>query len=98
MRTIQGWRKARPQLERWRKSLARLRVALARARPVDASAVDLASGEQIAPGAAPQSRFRAQLIYFTSADATLRRPSGALLVIDTYELESLSDGKTRVLP
>jgi hypothetical protein len=98
MRTIQGWRKARPQLERWRRSLARLRVSLKRARPVDATAVDLASGEPIAPGGPPQSRFRAQLVYFTPADATLRRPSGALLVIDTYELDSLTDGKTRVLP
>jgi hypothetical protein len=98
MRTIQGWRKAKPQLERWRRSLARLRVTLKRARPVDATAVDLASGEPFAPGGEPQSRFRAQLVYFTAADLTLRRPSGALLVIDTYELESLSDGKSRVVP
>jgi len=98
MRTINGWRKANTQLERWRKSLARLRVMLKRARSVDATAVDLTSGEPIAPGCPPQSRFTAQLIYFTSADVTIRRPSSAVLVIDTYELESLSDGKTRVLP
>lgn len=98
MRTISGWRKAKTQLERWRKSLARLRVTLKRARPVDATAVDLASGEPFAPSGRPQTRFSAQLVYFTSADFTFRRPSGAVLVIDTYELESLSDGKTRVLP
>ena len=98
MRTIKGWRKAKTQLERWRKSLARLRVTLKRARPVDATAVDLSSGEPIAPGGQPQTRFSAQLIYFTSADLTLRRPSGAVLAIDTYELDSLTDGKTRVLP
>ena len=98
MRTIKGWRSAKLQLERWRKSLARLRVTLKRARPVDATAVDLVSGEPFAPGGRPQTRFNAQLIYFTSADITLRRPSGAVLMIDTYELESLSDGKTRVLP
>jgi len=98
MRTINGWRKAKAQLERWRKSLARLRVTLNRARPVDATAVDLASGEPISPGGQPQTRFSAQLIYFTSADLTLRRPSGAVLAIDTYELDSLTDGKTRVLP
>jgi len=98
MRTINGWRKARPQLERWRKSLARLRVTLKRARPVDATAIDLASGDPIAPGGRLQTRFTAQLIYFTPADATLRRPSGAVLAADTYELDSLTDGKTRVLP
>ena len=98
MRTLKGWRKSRPQLERWRKSLARLRVTLNRARPVDATAVDLASGEPIAPQAPPRARFSGQLIYFTPADLTLRRPSGALLIIDTYELESLTDGKTSVLP
>ena len=98
MRTLTGWGRAQPQLERWRKSLARLRVTLKRARPVDATPVDLASGEPFAPGGPPRARFSAQLIYFTSADLTLRRPSGALLVIDTYELDSLTDGKTRILP
>lgn len=98
MRTLKGWRQTKSQLERWRRSLTRLRVTLKRARPVDATAVDLASGEPFAPGGLPRARFTAQLIYFTSADLTLRRPSGALLVIDTYELDTLTDGKTRILP
>jgi hypothetical protein len=34
-------------------------------------------------------------IYFTNADLTIRRPSGAILVIDRYEVGSISDGKTR---
>jgi hypothetical protein len=34
-------------------------------------------------------------IYFTNADLTMRRPSGAILVIDRYEVGSISDGKTR---
>ncbi len=40
-------------------------------------------------------RFRGQVIYITSADVTLRRPSGAILVIDNYEIACMSDGNTR---
>ena len=49
-------------------------------------------------GAKPTTAFRGQLIYFTNADLTLRRPSGAILVIDRYEVEAISDGKTRLEP
>jgi len=97
MRTLTGWRKARRQLEAWRKKLTSLHVSLKRPRAVDATAVDLASGEALEPAGAPRAKFRAKLIFFTDADLTLRRPSGAILVIDTYELDFLSDGKTRVV-
>jgi hypothetical protein len=33
------------------------------------------------------------LIYFTSADVTVRRRSGAIVVIDSYEIVAISDGK-----
>lgn len=98
MRTITGWKKARRQLESWRRNLAPLQISLKRARPVDATAVDLASGEPVEPVGAPKARFKARLIYFTNADITLRRPSGAVLAIDTYEIDWLSDNKTRVVP
>jgi len=35
------------------------------------------------------------LIYFTEDDVTIRRSSGAILVIDSYEIATISDGKTR---
>lgn len=98
MRTINGWKKAKRKLEAWRKKLTPVRVALKRPRAVDAQAVDLASGEPVEPAGALKSKFQARLIFFTGADVTLRRPSGAVLIIDTYELEWLSDGKTRVAP
>ena len=98
MRTVHGWKKARPVLEAWRKKLASLQVALQQPRAIDIVPVDFISGEPVARQGPPKKKFRAQLIYLTGDDATMRRPSGALLVIDTYELESLSDGKTRILP
>jgi hypothetical protein len=44
----------------------------------------------------PTRRFWGQLIYFTKEDATIRRASGAILVVDSYEVASLSDRKTRL--
>jgi len=35
------------------------------------------------------------LIFFTKDDVTVRRPPGAILVIDSYEIAAISDGKTR---
>jgi len=55
-------------------------------------------GEPVERAGTPDQRFRGQLIYFTSADVTIRRPSGAILVIDNYEIVAVSDGKTRLEP
>lgn len=98
MRTVEGWRKARPILEGWRKKLTSLQVRLKRPRVIDIVPVDFITGEAMVREGQAKKKFKAELIYFTKDDATARRSSGALLVIDTYELDSLSDGKTRVLP
>jgi hypothetical protein len=98
MRTVEGWKKAQPALERWRRKLVRLDVTLKRARVIDVVPVDFITGEPIVREGQAKKKFKAELIYFTRDDITLRRPSGALLVVDTYELEALSDGKTRVVP
>ena len=98
MRTVQGWRKAAAVLERWRRNLVTVAVRLKRPRVIDIAPVDYVSGEPLSPEGIPKQRFKGKLVFFTPDDVTLRRPSGALLVIDTYELESLSDGKTRVVP
>jgi len=42
--------------------------------------------------------FRARLLDAGSADIVVRRPSGAILVMDLYEIVSLSDGATRIAP
>jgi hypothetical protein len=42
--------------------------------------------------------FQGRLIFFTRADVTIRRPSGAILFIDNYEIAAISDGKTRFEP
>lgn len=98
MRTVEGWRKARPVLEAWRKKLTQVQVRLKTPRVVDITPIDLAAGEPVTAASAPRRSFKGTLIFFTRDDATLRRPSGALLVLDTYEVESLSDGRTRILP
>ena len=85
-------------LERWRRKLIQVQVELRRPRVIDATSIDFVSGEPVERAGTPGKRFRGQLIYFTSADVTIRRPSGAILVIDTYELVAVSNGKTRYEP
>ena len=38
----------------------------------------------------PTNKFLGQLIFFTGSDVTIRRPSGAILVIDNYEIVALT--------
>lgn len=97
MRVVKGWTKARPVLENWRRELAELQVALKRPRVIEMIPVDFTTGEPVIRRGAPRKSFKAKLIFFTEDDLILRRASGALLVIDTYELASLSDRRTRIV-
>ena len=97
-RRIQNWKGARPLLERWRKNLANVRVELKQPRAIALAPIDFVSGEPVEREGTPTKTFRGQLIYFTNADLTIRRPSGAILVIDRYEVVAISDGKTRFEP
>ncbi len=97
-KTIHSWKSARPFLERWRKDLKTLRVELKQPRVIDTVPIDFVSGEPVEREGKPTTTFRGQLIYFTSADLTMRRPSGAILVVDRYEIIAVSDGKTRLEP
>ncbi len=97
-KTIRSWKSARPFLEHWRKDLKTLTVELKQPRVIDAVPIDFVSGEPAERGGTPTTRFRGQLIYFTNADLTIRRPSGAILVIDRYEVIRISAGKTRLEP
>lgn len=98
MKVIRGWRQARPVLERWRRNLTLLTVTLRAPRVIGAVPVDFDTGEPIAEGGRARTRFRAELVYHTAADVTLHLPRGALMIVDTYELVSLSDGRTSVEP
>ena len=97
-KTVRGWREARTLLERWRKDLKTLTVELKQPRVIEVVPIDFVSGEPVEREGKPTKRLRGQLIYFTNADLTIRRPSGAILVIDRYEVGSISDGKTRFQP
>lgn len=82
-------------MEGWRKKLTNLQIELKRPRIIDVVPVDFLRDEAPErPGEATQ-KFRGQLIFFTKDDVTIRRPSGAILVIDSYEVAVISDGKTR---
>lgn len=98
MRTIRGWRKGRARLEQWRRNLTTVSVTLKSPRAIDVTPVDFISGEPLAGRGQAKKKFTGKLIHFTPDDATVRRPSGALLVIDTYEIASLAAGGTRILP
>lgn len=97
-RMIRRWKRARSALERWRRNLATLQVELKQPRVIDAVPIDFIGGEPAEREGKPTRRFRGELIYFTKDDVTIRRPSGAILVVDTYEVASLSDRKIRLKP
>ena len=97
-KTVRGWREARTLLERWRKDLRTLTVELKQPRVIDVVPIDFVSGEPVKREGKPTKKIRGQLIYFTNADLTIRRSSGAILVIDRYEVVVISDGKTRFVP
>jgi hypothetical protein len=97
-KTVRGWREAGALLERWRKELKTLTVELKQPRVIDLVPIDFMSGEPVEREGKPKKEFRGQLIYITNADLTIRRPSGAILVIDRYEVVAISDGKMRFEP
>ena len=97
-RVIQSWKKGQPLLEGWRKKLTTLRVELKRPRVIDVVPVDFLRDEAPERHGEPAQQFSGRLIFFTKDDLTIRRPSGAILVIDSYEITGLSDGKTRFEP
>lgn len=98
MKTIRGWRNARATLERWRRTLVSVSVRLRTPRVIDALSVDFITGEPVEHRGDAKKKFSGKLIYFTADDVVVRRPSGALLVIDTYEIEWLAARGTRVIP
>ena len=97
-KTIQSWKGATPRLERWRKDLKTLTVELKQPRVIDVVPTDFVSGEPVEREGTTTKKFRGQLLYLTNADLTMRRPSGAILVIDLYEVVAISDEKTRFEP
>ena len=97
-KTVRGWREAGALLERWRKELKTLTVELKQPRVIDLVPIDFVSGEPVEREGKPTKRLRGQLIYFTNADLTIRRPSGAILVVDRYEVVAISDAKMRFEP
>ncbi|MGH9712587.1 MAG: hypothetical protein ACRD5M_04730 [Candidatus Acidiferrales bacterium] len=97
-RIVHSWMDAKPLLDRWRKNLTSLRVEIKRPRLIDVVPMDFVGGEPVEREGKPRLRFRGQLIYFRKDDVTIRRPSGSILVIDTYEVVAISDGKIRFEP
>lgn len=75
-----------------------LTIELKQPRVIDVAPIDFVSGEPVEREGKPTKAFGGQLIYITNADLTIRRPSGAILVIDRYEVVAISDGKTRFVP
>ncbi len=95
---IRSWAQGRALLERWRKNCSTVRVELKRPRVIDVVPIDLIRGEPIEHQGPGKRKFQGRLLYFTSADVTIRRPSGAILVIDNYEVAALSDAQARLEP
>ena len=97
-KTVHSWKQAKRLVERWRSNLAALQVGPKRPRVIDVVPTNFVGGEPVEREGKPTSRFRGQLIRFTKDDMTICRPSGAILVIDTYEIVAISDGKIRFEP
>jgi hypothetical protein len=94
-KAVGGSKKAQPLLEQWRRDLVEVDVELKQPRVIDPVSTNSASGEPIEPEGTSANRFRGQVVYFTDVDVTVRRPSGAMLVIDNYAIAAISDGKNR---
>ena len=96
--TVQTWNRAKPLLERWRKNLSTVVVELKQPRVIDVVPIDYVGGEPVDRQGEPTQKCQGQLIYFTNDDVTIRRSSGAILVVDNYEIVAISAGKTRFEP
>ncbi len=94
-RVIRSRESAQALFEGWRKKLTNLQIELKRPRVIDAVPVDFLRDEVPECQGQPTQKFRGQLIFFTKDDVTIRPPSGAILVIDNYEIAAISDGKAR---
>jgi hypothetical protein len=97
-KAIHSWRDEKPLLEHWREDLKTVSIELKQPRVIDAVPMNFVSGEPVEREGKATTTFRGRLIYFTNADLTIRRPSGAILVIDRYETITISDGKKRLEP
>ena len=95
-KVFRSWKDAKPLLEGWRKKLTNVQVELKRPRVIDAVSVDFLRDEAPERPGEPTQKFRGRLIFFTKDDVTIRRPSGAILVIDNYEIAAIADSKTRL--
>lgn len=95
---IRSWAQRRSLLERWRKNCSPVQVELKQPRAIDVVPIDFLRGEPVKRQGAVRRKFQGRLIYFTNADVTIRRPSGAILVIDNYEIACLSDARSRLEP
>jgi hypothetical protein len=95
-KTVGTWKQAQLLLEQWRRDLVEVDFELKQSRVIDPVSTDSASGEPIEGAISAANRFRGQVVYFTDADVTVRRPSGAMLVLDKSEIAAVSDGKVRL--
>ena len=95
MRVIRSWKQARAVFERWRVNLMNVQVELKLPGLSVSRPLTLLEESRWRKKGSPMDRFDGQLIYFTEDDVTVRRPSGAILAIDNYEIVALTDGKTR---
>lgn len=97
-KTLRNWKQAKALLEHWRRDLATVNVELKRPRVIEIVPIDFVNGEPVEGEGTPTNRFRGKVVYFTNADVTVRRPSGAILVIDNCEIAALSVGRRRFEP
>lgn len=97
-KTISSWKQAKVLLEQWRRDLTNVSLELKRPRVIGVVPIEFVSGEPVEREGTPTNRFRGQVVYFTNADVTVRLPSGAILVIDNYEIIAMSAGKKRFEP
>ncbi len=72
-----------------------LHVELKRPRVIDVVPVDFLRDELPERKGRPTQKFSGQLTFSLKDDVTIRRPSRAILVIDSYEIAVISDGKNR---
>ena len=92
---VDRWKQARPLMEQWRRDLTEVDIELKQPKLIDPLLANTASGEQI-DGEGMAKQFRAEVIYVTDADVTVRRSVGAILVLEKDEIVAMTDGQNHL--
>ena len=94
-RSADHWKLGRLLLDRWRRDQSEVNIELKRPTAIDPMLAESASGEPV-DGNGAVKQLCGQVIYVTDDAVTVRRPSGAILVLDNDQILNVSGGQDEI--